>query len=53
MLNDVYHCSKNYKAIDLIDEAYARTWGDVRTWIYINGRDNLPKTKKVAKNKKK
>lgn len=53
MLNDVYHCSQNYKAIDLIAEAYARTWGDVRTWIYINGRDNLAKTKKIIKNKKK
>ena len=53
MLNDVYHCSQNYKAIDLIAEAYARTWGDVRTWIHIKERDNLKKMKKIAKNKKK
>jgi hypothetical protein len=53
MLKDEYRGSKNYKSVDLVAEAYALTWGDVRTWIYINGRDNFAKTKKIIKNKKK
>lgn len=53
MLKDEYDGSKNYKSVDLVAEAYARTWGDVRTWIYIKERDNLKKTKKIVKNKKK
>ena len=42
----VYHCSQNYKAIDLIAEAYARTWGDFHAWIHINKSDNSKKKKK-------
>lgn len=53
MLKDEYNGSKNYKSVDLVAEAYARTWGDVRTWIHIKERDNLKKMKKIAKNKKK
>ena len=43
-----YDGSENYKAVDLIDMAYARMWGDVRTWIYINVADNLMKTKEMC-----
>lgn len=53
MLNDVYYCSENYKAVDLIAEAYARTWGDFHVWIHINKSDNSKKKKKNTKNKKK
>ena len=42
----VYHCSQNYKAVDLIAEAYARTWGDVHVWIHINKSDNSKKVEK-------
>ena len=44
---------QNYKAIDLIAEAYARTWGDVHAWIHINKSDNSKKKKKNTKNKEK
>jgi hypothetical protein len=53
MLKDEYRGSKNYKSIDLVAEAYARTWGDVHAWIHINGCDKFKKTKKNTKNKKK
>ena len=42
----VYHCSENYKDVDLIAEAYARTWGDVHVWIHINKSDNSKKVEK-------
>ena len=32
-LNDRYLGSKEYKAVDLIAQAYLRTWADLRTWI--------------------
>lgn len=53
MLKDEYNGSKNYKSVDLVAEAYARTWGDVHAWIHINGYDKFKKTKKKGKNKKK
>ena len=32
-LNDRYLGSKEYKAVDLIAQAYLMTWADLRTWI--------------------
>ena len=53
MLKDEYRGSKNYKSVDLVAEAYARTWGDFHVWIHINKSDNSKKKKKNTKNKKK
>ena len=43
MLKDEYRGSKNYKSVDLVAEAYARTWGDFHVWIHINKSDNSKK----------
>lgn len=41
MLKDEYDGSENYKAVDLIAAAYARMWGDLRSWIYTKECDKL------------
>ena len=46
-LNDTYIGSKPYNAVDLIDKAYSRTWGDVCSWIH---RNQAHKSKKTVKN---
>ena len=45
-LNDTYTGSKPYNAVDLIDKAYSRTWGDLCSWIH---RNQAHKSKKTAK----
>ena len=52
-LNDTYIGSKPYNAVDLIDKAYSRTWGDLCSWIHRNQAHKSKKTvKKMAKRKK-
>ena len=46
-LNDTYIGSKPYNAVDLIDKAYSRTWGDLCSWIH---RNQAHKSKNTVKN---
>ena len=52
-LNDAYIGSKPYSAVDLIDKAYSRTWGDLCSWIHRNQAHKSKRTdKKTVKRKK-
>ena len=52
-LKELFFVSENYKAVDLIAQAYPRTWGDLCTWIYMKEAQKSTKKRKTAKKSKK
>ena len=52
-LKELFFVSENYKAVDLIAQAYPRTWGDLCTWIYMKEAQKATKKRKITKKSKK
>ena len=52
-LKELFFVSENYKAVDLIAQAYPRTWGDLCTWIYMKEAQKATKKRKTVKKSEK